>query len=120
MTISREEALELLRKWANESILVLAFVEAAGIVLRLIGSISLHDCDAFLVYQEGPQLRRTEVAFGLDKATRFTYSEIREAPEAVKSDMGDWMTSALAFDLPIAKVRVYELATPASGDPART
>lgn len=84
-------------------------MEGGGFVLRLIGFISVFDPPNLLVAQEGPQFRRTEIAIGLSDAFGFDYTEIREAPEPVRENMGDWMTAGLAFDLPTAKVNVYEL-----------
>ena len=110
MTVSRDEALGLLRKWASESIQVFISVKGDGLVLRLVGSIFIFDPPTILVAHPGPQLRRTEVAVGLTEAHGFDYSDMREAPEPVKEQMGDWLVSGLAFDLPTAKVNIYELA----------
>lgn len=109
MTVSRDEAVGLLRKWASESIQVFVFMHGDGFVLRLIGSISVFDPPTFLVAQKGEELRRTDIAVGLSGASDFDYSDLREAPEPVKAVLGDWLVSGLTFSLPNATVRVYEL-----------
>jgi hypothetical protein len=117
MAISRDEALGLLRKWANESTQVFVLIVGEGIAFRLSGFISDLSPLVVLVAQRGQALRQTEVAIGLSEASGFDYSEVRQAPEPLKESMGDWITAGLAFNLPTAKINVYELLDQRTNEP---
>ena len=111
MTVSSEDAIRLLSKWASEPSNVFVFVKGDPFVIRLLGSLSIVlDPPCLSIYQPGPQLRRTDIAFGLADASDFDYSDLREAPDVVKQEMGDWLTAGLSFSIGANRINIYELA----------
>lgn len=113
MTASLEEVRAMLSKWREDSISVFVSLIGETLLLRLVGSIAEISPSEFMIAESPARVQKDEVIVRLtvrfDRASECDYSDLREAPDDLKTDWEGMAVSLLRLTLPEGTLALMEL-----------
>src|SRR5262245_45242037 len=109
MTVSRDEAVALLRKWATESTPVSAMLVADSASVSFSGFIREVMPTALVVAHSSGAGKVVELIVGLLAIETFTYQDVREAPEDVRERIGKTVAACLVMESADMRCCLFEL-----------
>jgi hypothetical protein len=111
MTVSTEDAVAILRKWASEKTPVSVIVIAGGMMFSLSGFITTVLPNALVVEHTIAAGKAAELTVGLGMIRAFEYSDVREAQPGIRESLQKRIVSSLVMHSDGAQCGLYELAT---------
>jgi len=100
LIVSREDGVQLLKKWLDDDIPISLRILAPGFSASLAGFVSKIDNVSFIVTHltDGGEMTG-QVTVKLSDVTNWNYRDVREASDAAKEFLAGRVAGALQFDL---------------------
>jgi len=109
MTVSREDAVRVLRKWASEKSPLSAILMVDGASVCFSGFMANLPGNVALVAHSGDSGKVVELLLGLTTFEHFEYSEVRDASPSVRESVERHAIAALVMKSKAAQCTLYQL-----------
>jgi hypothetical protein len=113
LIVSRDEGVQLLRKWLNDDNPVSLRILAPGLSASLAGFISKADDVSFtMTHLQDDEVITGEFTLELSGVTNWEYRDLREATDAAKEFLAGRVASAMKLKIGGFECSLYELVEP--------